>query len=890
MYTHSRIYGLYLHRLLLAAVLCVFPLSLASLVPNSFMVGLQDASDGLLPSTTLHHRFLNTLADLHIPHRVVYNYSRVYTGVSILVSSNYADFINTLPEVHAVVPNQLTSPDYIHRLVPRNGVAYSAKRQLAHDSTGYYEFMKQHPNIRGQGVKVGIIDSGLDYHHPAFGNCYKTSGCRIQYGHDFVGDDFNGTNTAQPDDDPRDTCNGHGTHVAGILAGDDGEFQGLAPEATLGVYRVIGCEGNSNTDIIVKALEQAHKDGMQVINMSVGTPSGTGMEVDSRTSGIYVRYGMLIVSSAGNAGTYSMWMNNAPATGPGVISVASSEPNEYYSLCITDHSNGDKNIVRSSTQDLSIPTDFKHQPLTRAKDTNGTDQACTPLTQSLKGKVALIQRGGCKVNTKAQHAMEAGAIALLIYNNEGDVVNTFNVDDTIKIPVVCIEKSSGDDFVKRLGEGQGITLSSDENLIAVPSARPATVSYFSSWGPSTSLELKPTITAPGNQIYSTLPLNMGRYGIQSGTSMASPYVAGCLALLCQLMPNGAVPEYASYLRATASVLKSDKSGFILSLAQQGSGLIDMSSVANALNFHFRSSLWLWDISDPPGGKQFQLFNISLINRGEVVYYLNTTYETAEQVTPFTPERTVNSEPFRRYEKMDMTNIRTNRSTLEPGKELRHSYRVTIDKLPDDEFWIVGGRVVVSLTDPQDNSFQLSFPFIGMKGILSELPILPPVNNPLYPQLIDPLTKEPITENGTRTFSMEEDDFPVLRYRLQYTISITNIYITYNARSVDTDKVYEKNETAHFGHAYDLIRNFEDNDFYTFNWTGLLNNAVGLPSNAGKDSLYLTVRWDAPYVSGDKSTKVITWKSPTFNIQHFSRSPLRGIPDMRVPKPPQSIST
>ncbi|KAJ1966881.1 hypothetical protein IWQ62_002191, partial [Dispira parvispora] len=792
------------------------------------MVGLQDTNDGLLPSTTLQHRFLNTLADLHIPHRVAYNYSRVYTGVSIRVSSNYADFINTLPEVHAVVPNQLTSPDYIHRLVPRNGVTYSAKRQLAHDSTGYYDFIKQHPNVRGQGVKVGIIDSGLDYHHPAFGNCYKTSGCRIQYGHDFVGDDFNGTNTAQPDDDPRDTCNGHGTHVAGILAGDDGEFQGLAPEATLGVYRVIGCEGSSNTDIIVKSLEQAYEDDMQVINISVGTPSGTGMELDSEVIQSNGFYDHFVVSSAGNSGAYSMWMNNAPATAHSVISVASSEPNEYYSLCITDHSNDDKKIIRSSTQDLSIPADFKHQSLTRAKDTNGTDQACTPLIQSLKGKVALIQRGGCKVNTKVQHAVEAGAIAVLIYNNEGDVVNTFNVDDTITIPVVCIEKSSGDDFVKRLDEGQDITLSSDENLIAVPSARPDTVSYFSSWGPSPYFTMKPDITAPGNQIYSTLPLNMGRYGIQSGTSMASPYVAGCLALLCQLMPNRAVPAYASYLRATASVLKSDKPGFILSLAQQGSGLIDMSSVANALNFHFRSSLWLWDISDPPGGKQFQLFNISLINRGEVNYRVNTTYETSEQVTPFTPERTLTIEPLRRYEKMDMANILTNQFTLEPGKELHQSYQVIIDELPGDEIWVVGGRLVVSLTDPQGNSFQLSFPFTGIKGKLGELPVLPPVDDPLYPHLIDPLTKEPINENGTRTFSMEADDFPRVRFRLQYPTTPVTIFVQYQIRDKNNGSLSWISEMAAWGFSRYLSRNYESDDFYTYTWNGLLYGDKCIP--------------------------------------------------------------
>ncbi|KAJ1952478.1 hypothetical protein IWQ62_006213, partial [Dispira parvispora] len=458
MYTRSRIYGHYLHWVLLATVLCVFPLSLASIVPNSFMVGLQGTNDGLPPSSALYHRFLNTLADLHIPHQVVYNYSRIYTGVSIRVSSNYADFINTLPEVHAVVPNQLASPDYIHRLVPRNGVTYPAKRQLAHDSTGYYEFMKKHPDIRGQGVKVGIIDSGLDYHHPAFGNCYKTSGCRIQYGHDYVGDDFNGSNTAHPDDDPRDTCNGHGTHVAGIMAGDDGEFQGLVPKATLGVYRILGCKGSTSTDVTIKALEQAYVDDMQVINISVGTPSGTGMENDTVLSEAVTLFGALVVSSAGNAGAYSMWMNNAPATAYTVISVASSEPNKYYSLGITDHSKGDKNIIRSSTQNVGIPSDFKRQPLAGAKDTNGTDQACSPLTQSLKGKVALIRRGGCPINTKAQHAAKSGAIAVLIYNNEGDVMNSFDVDDTIKIPVVCIEKSAGDDFVKRLDEGQDITL------------------------------------------------------------------------------------------------------------------------------------------------------------------------------------------------------------------------------------------------------------------------------------------------------------------------------------------------------------------------------------------------------------------------------------------------
>ncbi|KAJ1956203.1 hypothetical protein IWQ62_005358 [Dispira parvispora] len=245
---------------------------------------------------------------------------------------------------------------------------------------------------------------------------------------------------------------------------------------------------------------------------------------------------------------------------------------------------------------------------------------------------------------------------------------------------------------------------------------------------------------------------MGSYGILSGTSMASPYAAGCLALLRQLIPNRTISDYGSYLRHTAKALKSDKPGFILPLVQQGGGLVDMSAVTNALNFRFHDIPLgnVYRAANLPDGRDFFTFNHTLGNRAEVAYNLKTTYETAEQVASFTPERTQTSEPFRRYEKMDMTKILADQSTLEPGKEFRRKYRFSIDKLPGDEFWVAGGRVVVSFTDPQDNSFQLSFPFIGMKGAYRKFSILPPIKDPYYPHLIDPLTEKPITKNGTRT--------------------------------------------------------------------------------------------------------------------------------------------
>ncbi|RKP37420.1 peptidase S8/S53 domain-containing protein, partial [Dimargaris cristalligena] len=108
----------------------------------------------------------------------------------------------------------------------------------------------------GRGVKIGFVDSGLDYRHPMFGGCFKTcSGARVVAGYDFVGDQFTGYNTPKPDKDPLDKCNGHGTHVTGIAAGNVGVFQGAAPQAQIGAYRAIGCGGSTTVDLLMAAME-----------------------------------------------------------------------------------------------------------------------------------------------------------------------------------------------------------------------------------------------------------------------------------------------------------------------------------------------------------------------------------------------------------------------------------------------------------------------------------------------------------------------------------------------------------------------------------------------------------------------------------------------------------
>lgn len=128
----------------------------------------------------------------------------------------------------------------------------------------------------GTGIKIAIVDTGIDYLHPSFGSCFRTEGCKIQKGYDFVGDNFNGANDRVPDDDPYSNCNFHGTAVAGLVAGLDNGFDapGVAPGATILPYRVFGCSGSTYTDIELAAMLKAEEDGADIINFSISSSPG----------------------------------------------------------------------------------------------------------------------------------------------------------------------------------------------------------------------------------------------------------------------------------------------------------------------------------------------------------------------------------------------------------------------------------------------------------------------------------------------------------------------------------------------------------------------------------------------------------------------------------------
>ncbi|KAF9363193.1 hypothetical protein BGX34_004657 [Mortierella sp. NVP85] len=389
--------------------------------------------------------------------------------------------------------------------------------------------------LKGKGIKVGVIDTGVDFNHPALGGCFG-EGCKIAFGYDFVGDAFDGKNTPMPSDTPMD-CAGHGSHVAGIIGASDDVVLGVAPNVTLGVYRVLGCKGSSNDDIILAALELAVIDKMDIINLSIGEPGGWPLNPVARAISKLKDIGVMVTVSQGNENFQGLLSTNYIGVGPSVLAVASVINTRVLLSYFTTPLNQHDPIlyVKSNLPGLNTT-------LPIVAPINGTQFGfgCDPYQSDLTGKVVVVLRGSCLFSVKAQNALDKGAAGILFVNNvAGSLVTTI---DPVMIPSGSMSLQQGEKLFNTLGAYStigAVPLPGWSNeAIATFSVTPrvfsneagGSMSVFSSFGLDNELHIKPDIGAPGENIYSTWPLRNGSYMNLSGTSMASPHVAGALAL------------------------------------------------------------------------------------------------------------------------------------------------------------------------------------------------------------------------------------------------------------------------------------------------------------------------------------------------------------------------
>ncbi len=542
-------------------------------------------------------------------------FTGLINGLSLEMPGRIVSRIRSLPEVLAIVPNRK-----YNRLLTKSNDLMNAP--LAWQLSGGQ-------SLAGQGIKIGIIDTGIDITHIMFND----EGYELPEG--FPLGDTNFTNNkiivarvfTKAGDSAQDSTpfdrNGHGTHVASCAAGSLntisplGLISGFAPNAYLGNYKVFTSDFTT-LEQILGALEACVEDGMDVVNLSLGSESYINTLLDPEAVAIKnaIKAGVVVVAAAGNSGKTETI--GAPGQIPEVITVGSltnSHTGEFSakaSIAMMNVYADGREILSGEEVVLGPDSDFFSRPflgrfeLIDADNYDGRsfggDQdglVCENLLGgSAENKWVLVQRGICTFTTKIDHIQEIGGWGALIYNNsnaeEGpdELLLGPSVPGT-EIPSYFLSHNTGL-FIKDAIKNSSIV--EIEFYAAAPLDReqnPFQLSTFSSLGPSLSYSLKPEIVAIGEGSYAATQddfpgefqfnsfeytaFDLSGFSFSNGTSFSAPRVAGAAALIKQMNPSWKPEDIKS-----AIVISAERPLNIASMSgmERGGGHIDPGKAMN----------------------------------------------------------------------------------------------------------------------------------------------------------------------------------------------------------------------------------------------------------------------------------------------------------------------
>jgi minor extracellular serine protease Vpr len=517
--------------------------------------------------------------------RVISQVQDAYNGVHAHVP---ASAISTLAATPGVAGIHLV-PTYKPQLV--NTVPYIGAPQ-SWTSTGE----------TGEGVKIAVIDTGVDFYHADFGGsgnpadyayglahdttvpAYNADGTTVAFpstkipvGYDFVGDAYDASASGaasipQPDPNPLD-CNSHGTHTASTAAGygelSDGSTYhgpynssiygsndfaigpGVAPNASLYIYKVFGCEGT--TDVVVEAINKAVQDGANVISMSLGSPFGPADTPDAVAAQNAARAGVVVVASSGNEGSND-YMTGTPASSSRTISVAAVDTNESFPGGTIQLASG--NVSAIDANGAPLPVSGRLNVLMAGGDIAlGCDASDYAGVQA--GDIVVTARGTCARVDRATLGQAAGAAAVIMVNNSSGLPPFEGPINGVHIPFLGTDIADGPALAA--ANGQNVTIAS-AGALTNPSYKQ--IVDFSSFGPRFGdSALKPDVSAPG---VSVVAAGMGTGTgilVDSGTSMAAPHVAGVAALTLQAHPGWRVNEVKAAIMSTADTTSATIIGY-----------------------------------------------------------------------------------------------------------------------------------------------------------------------------------------------------------------------------------------------------------------------------------------------------------------------------------------
>ncbi|HSI60020.1 MAG TPA: S8 family serine peptidase [Ideonella sp.] len=787
-------------------------------------------------------------------------FDALFNGVSIEISPAQRAKLSRLAGIKAMYPIEVVQAP--KPVVAAAAKALTAKMAAAAEAavpnmnsalamTGA-DLAQSELGLTGAGIKVGVIDTGIDIDHPALGGHGVPGGdtfptARVAYGYDFVGDAYNADPASPsynpvptPDANP-DDCAGHGSHVAGIVGANGPGITGVAPGVTFGAYRVFGCAGSTDSDILLAAMERAQADGMNVINQSLGAAFQWPEYPTAKAADRLVKAGIVMVASIGNNGTSGLYAAGAPGVGKKVIGVASYDNTEIDLREFTLSTGGAPIGFADSAGAPAAPTSGS-APLARTGTTASLDDGCAVQPAgSLTGMVALIRRGTCSFYQKAFNAQTAGAVGVVLYNNTtGLIFPTVAGTPAITVPVASITAADGALIDSAIQAGP-VSLTWTPDTGSFPNSTGNLISPFSSYGLTAELGLKPNIGAPGGFINSTYPLELGGYATLNGTSMSSPHVAGGVALVLQANPAISSTAMAAHLQNTADPkvwAGNPGTGFLDNVHRQGAGMLDLMQTLKAKTLVTPSQLSLGESQPGPVTSTLTLKNKSST---PVTYDVSHAGALATGPSTFVPSF-FNAPAGVAFSATSVTVPARGTATVD--------VTVTAPGLPDRS--IYGGYVV--FTAQGEGGETLRVPFAGYQGDYQAIQVLTPTANG-FPWLAQLIGTSYFNRPTGGTFTMAGTDLAYFLVHMDHFGRTVKL----QAYDATTGKLAGVVSNDAF-----VPRSSTSTGFYSFAWDGTLATKSGVVT--APNGSYV-IKMSVLKALGDKATPADTevWTSPVTTI-------------------------
>ncbi|KAM0256042.1 hypothetical protein ACHAQJ_005241 [Trichoderma viride] len=712
-----------------------------TVIPNAYIIELQpDFHPSLQPRQRFAQTPVGSGASYEIRHE--YNNSAHFSGVS--VSFNKHVDLDSVRKANGVknawhvtlVPRP--EPYFIRKGNPKVHVKDSSNTTLPNfRGSGSVNqplittnVQKLHDEgIRGKGIKIALIDSGVDYQHPSLGGGFGP-GHKISFGYDLVGDDYTGDNSPVPDPDPLATCadGGHGTHTSGIIGMEDPKDEGfglvgVAPDAELGMYRVFGCDGGATNDVLVAAMLQAVQDGADVISMSLGL--FTIWEANNPFDPLVTQFaqsGVATIMAIGNFGTAGLFSTESPGISVDGLGIGSVE-NEVYPTQYKAHDDKHRSVdyvsvfpfAQTERQDifvlgtgLGIPINDTvasgcYEPAWDAAANASVDWNSTILLVSYTNDCGEAWYS----------APDLGISTVLVYLTSEDQLIILDEPGTIP-EVLWLNYNSSKAILENIaslpsGKTYGLTFDGRKTDVSPANPLGKFMDDFSSFGPTVEMTLQPKISAPGGTILATWPLDAGAYAILSGTSMSTPIVAGSYALLKSQFPHLTVAQLFDRLKTTSSPLGEYNSTIpFVSTARQGAGMLNAYAAVKADSTVTPSEFSLRDSAKPAPQK------ITITNNSKSPKQYTISHDPAaflrfsdnylagqpnfDSIDIYTPHSVPASAQFS-----------ATKLTIQPGK----SAIVTVQITPQAEKYPYSQPVYSGFVKISSNDYTYSIPYIGV---------------------------------------------------------------------------------------------------------------------------------------------------------------------------------